>query len=241
MAAEAAARKKIQPIRELLGKGGVSIAALNTETGASFSYGATSGMRTGSIIKLFILETLLLQHQDNGTSMTDYERRVATQMIEVSDNAAAQTLFDKVGGKYGLDRAKQRLNVHNTDVNGSEFGLTKTCAADFLDLVRDANAPGPLTKASRTYILGLQAHVVPDQRWGVSAAADKGTTTHLKNGWLDVDADSGRWLVNSVGSVTVRGAKLYLAVLTQHGPGFESGIERVQTLATIAAGVVTPR
>ncbi len=224
-----------------LGQGGVSIKALNPATGATFSYGSQSGMRTGSIIKLYILETLLLQHQNRGTHLTDFERAAAEEMIENSDDAAATSLFNEIGGKSGLDDVRDTLGLHCTEVDGDEFGLTTTCAADFVNLVRAANAPGPLTEHSRDYILELQAEIEPDQRWGVSAAADRGTTTHLKNGWLDVDDDDGKWLVNSVGSVTVHGDRVYLAVLTQHGPGFQSGITRVEELANIAADVVAPR
>ena len=223
-----------------LGKGGVSIKAVNPATGATFSYGSKGGMRTGSIIKLYILETLLLQHQKRGTHLTDFERAAAEKMIENSDNAASITLFDDIGGKSGLDDVRHTLGVECTQVDDDEFGLSTTCAADFVNLVRAANAPGPLTEHSRDYILDLQAQIEPDQRWGVPAAADKGTTTHLKNGWLDVDDDDGKWLVNSVGSVTVRGDKIYLAVLTQHDPGYQSGIDRVEKLACIAADVVAP-
>lgn len=243
-AAKKKAIKKIKPIQKTLGKGGISIEAVNTATGVRFSYGADDGMRTGSIIKLYILETLLLQHQKRGTHLTSYERTAATKMIENSDNAAAGTLFNVIGGKSGLNDVRDKLGVECTKVNGNHFGLTKTCASDFLNLVRAANAPGPLTEHSRDYILGLQAHIESDQRWGVSAAADDDTTTHLKNGWLDVDDDNGRWLINSVGSVTVHCDKVYLAVLTQHGPAvgkaYKDGQARVEKLAKIAADVVAP-
>ena len=56
------------------------------------------------------------------------------------------------------------------------------------------------------------ADVEADQRWGVSAAADKDTDVDNKNGWLSIDdsngpgeTDDGRWAVTSVGIIRVHG------------------------------------
>jgi hypothetical protein len=81
-------------------------------------------------------------------------------------------------------------------------------------------------------------NVVDGQRWGVIAAADAGTTPALKNGWTPVDADDGRWVVGSVGIVSVAGSPVLLAVLTEHQPSREAGIELVEALSRIAAGAV---
>src|SRR5699024_589604 len=73
--------------------GSVSIAAYNPGTGASYRYGATGGMWQASIAKLDILEAMLLQHQDKGTTLSSAEDSHATHMIENSDNASADWLF----------------------------------------------------------------------------------------------------------------------------------------------------
>ena len=84
-------------------------------------------------------------------------------------------------------------------------------------------------------------NVVDEQRWGVSAAADAGTTAALKNGWAPVDSDDGRWVVGSVGIVTVAGTPLLLAVLTEHQPSKGAGIQLVEALSRIAAQAITTR
>ncbi len=43
-------------------------------------------MVTASVVKLDTLETLLLQHQNAGTALSDNEQDLATDMIEHSDN-----------------------------------------------------------------------------------------------------------------------------------------------------------
>ncbi len=238
-AAATAAAAQLRDLSAALGPGGVSVEALRTDNGATFRYGATGGMATGSIAKLYILEALLLQHQDDGTPLSDGDRDTATRMIENSDNAAADDLYGDVGTVAGLNKAAGRLGVKNTQP-GEDYlwGFTETCAADYIALLRDLIAPSALSRSSRLFALGLMSNIESDQRWGVSAAADPHTTVQLKNGWLPSDPDDGRWLVNSVGVVTVNGHQVLLAVLTQHGPSFDGGIKLVERIAKIAAEVV---
>ncbi|HEY3629978.1 MAG TPA: serine hydrolase [Jatrophihabitantaceae bacterium] len=216
----------------------MSVAALNTKTGAQFSYGMTSGMRTGSVAKLFVLETVLLQHQDEGTQLSSYELGLATPMIENSDNKAEYSLFLNAGGNQALTSAFPRLGLKHTVPGASDPALTTTDATDGIRLVNNlVRRNGPLNAYSRSLALGLMRNVESDQRWGVSAAADPGTSVALKNGWLSVDNDNdadenddGRWLVNSVGVVTVHGQQVLLAAFTQHGPDYDSGIDLVESL-----------
>lgn len=218
----------------------MSIEAVNLHTGANYRYGATGGMRTGSIVKLYILETLLLHHQKAGTSLTGNERALATRMIENSDNDAASDLWNEIGGADGLRDAAGALGVKNTvpDPNGM-WGLTKTDAPDYIALLRNLTSDRALTSSSRKYILALMSQVESDQRWGVSAAADDDTTVRLKNGWLATAHDHGRWLVNSVGVITAHGDKVIVAVMTQHGSSFDGGIALVEKLAKLSVDAVT--
>ena len=69
-------------------------------------------------------------------------------------------------------------------------------------------------------------NVEPDQRWGVGAAADKGTDFANKNGWLSIDdsngpgeTDDGLWAVTSLGVLTVGGDQVLMAVLTEAPAG----------------------
>jgi beta-lactamase class A len=218
----------------------VSIEAVDLTTGATYRYGATSGMRTGSIVKLYILETVLLRHQKAGTKLGEEERELATRMIENSDNDAATALWNEIGGSAGLRKAAAELGVRNTvfDPEG-RWGLTQTDAPDFIALLRNLTSARALNTASRKYILELMEDVEPDQRWGVSAAADKGSTVRLKNGWLATDHDHDLWLVNSVGVITAHGDKVIVAVMTQHGSSFTGGISLVQKLAKLSVDAVT--
>ena len=88
-----------------------------------------------------------------------------------------------------------------------------------------------LTAASRGYALNLMGQVESDQQWGISAAADRGASSQLKNGWLNIDRDNGLWAVNSAGLTTAGGHKVLLVVLSQHQPDFQTGVNRVEAAA----------
>jgi hypothetical protein len=235
------AKLAVTKLTQGVGPTGVSVAALNLTTGASFSDGSSGGMDTGSIVKLDILQTLLLQDQDAGTSLSDSDLATATRMIENSDNDAAETLFWAVGGRDAITAANVRLGLHDTVLGPSDYwGLTTTDATDQLTLLRNlVRVGGPLEASSQQVILGLMRNVEADQRWGVGVIADAGTDFANKNGWLNVDDDGGRWLVNSLGVLTVHGQPVLMAVLTQHNGDFDDGISLVQALAQAIAPAVT--
>lgn len=226
--------------------GSVSVAAVNTATGATFSSGASSGMWTASDYKLFVLETLLLRRQSAG-GLTSSQLASATKMIENSDNVAGYSLFLAAGGNASLTAAAKQFGMTSTVPGRSDPTFTTTSAGDYLQLLKNLVASGPLNASSQSLALGLMRAVESDQRWGVGVAADPGTTFANKNGWLSVDnsngageTDNGLWVVNSVGIVTVHGQQVLIAVFTEHRPSMSNGVALTQTLAqAVAAEVVT--
>ncbi|MCE3556100.1 class A beta-lactamase-related serine hydrolase [Pseudonocardia sp. RS11V-5] len=216
--------------------GSVSVAGLNLDTGTRVRYDADTQVVTASVIKLDILEALLLAHRDDGTVLAGSELDQATAMIVNSDNDAATALWNAVGGDgSGLQEATERLGADatTTDPNGY-WGLSTSDADDQLTLLSDLVDAGPLTPSDRRLALGLMTRVEPDQAWGISAIADPATPTALKDGWLDIDDDDGRWATGSVGMLTLHGHRVLLAVLTQHNPSEQDGIALVEALARAA-------
>jgi hypothetical protein len=192
---------------------------------------------TASIAKAAILATLLLQAQDGHRSLTASERAAAKLMITRSDNASADTLWAGIGSGSGFASAIERLGLRETTPGpGGHWGLTETTAADQLRLLDSlTSADSPLTAKSRALAADLMGEVVPDQDWGVSAAADENEPARLKNGWLPRSA-TGLWVVNSIGIVTHEGHHLLLAVLSDDQRSMESGISLVESAAKAAAG-----
>jgi hypothetical protein len=216
----------------------ISVAAENMATGARFAAGPQSGMWTASAYKLYVLETLLWRAQHNGVTLTDSEASQATTMIENSDNTAGYELFLDAGSNGGLDAAADAFGMRHTVPGNTDPTFTRTGAQDCLILLRNLVTAGPLDAASRSFTLNLMRNVEADQRWGVGVVADRGTTFANKNGWLSVDNtngpdedDNGRWIVTSLGIVTVKGQQVLMAVMTQHQPSMAAGVDLVQRLA----------
>lgn len=240
VAAQVAALSADQP------QGSISIAALNTATGAHYAAGESAGMWTASAYKLFVLETLLLLRQQEGETLSDDETAEATSMIENSDNKAGYDLFLEIGGNAALSSAASTFGMTHTVPGGSDPTFTTTGALDCLALLRNLVTKGPLDSDSRSFALGLMRDVEADQRWGVGVVADPGTRFANKNGWLSVEdsngqdeQDDGRWITTSLGIVTVHGQQVLMAVLTQHQPSFDEGVQLVEQLAKAVVPAVS--
>jgi beta-lactamase class A len=224
----------------------ISVAALNTRTGARFTWRGTSGMWSGSVYKLLVLEALLLQRQGSDAWLLASDYTDITTMIEQSDNAAGYRMYLAAGGSTGVEAAARKLGLRHTTMGLADPSLTAMSAGDGVRLLHDLVFPGPLDKRSRAFVLDLMRNVQADQRWGVGVLADHGSSFANKNGWMDVDDDNTQgeddddlWLVDSLGVVRVHGQQLLVAVFTRHNPDFESGVRLVEKLARLIRPAVT--
>jgi hypothetical protein len=218
--------------------GHVSVAVENLATGTTVSDNVSDDYVTASIVKLDILETLLYQDQQSGSSPSSAETGDITAMIENSDNDAALDLFDDEGGAPAITAANKVFGLTDTDVDADAFGDTTTTVTDQIILLRQAmTSDSVLTSANRSYIQNLMANVESDQRWGVSAAADdassSGTDYLLKNGWLPRSA-TNLWEINSIGEVEHDGTEYLVAVLSSDNESMDSGVDVVQNAAKAA-------
>ncbi|WP_371673656.1 class A beta-lactamase-related serine hydrolase [Streptomyces sp. NBC_00289] len=203
-------------------------------------YGDDVPYDTASIIKVDILAATLLQAQDAGRHLSEQERTQAEEMIQHSDNAAANALWRRIGMAPGLEAANKRLGLTSTTGGtGGKWGLTRTTATDQIRLLRavfdtgwasDA-APAGLSEVSRSYIRTQMAHIAVEQAWGVSAASDSGSA--LKNGWLQ-RTTTGLWDINSVGRITAGGRHYLVAVLSDGSTSMQGGIALVERAARAA-------
>ncbi|MFE0582921.1 serine hydrolase [Streptomyces sp. NPDC058874] len=225
-------------------EGNAAVAVLDVTTGVSVSVGSVDAEEhtfdTASIVKVDILAALLLRAGDAGRSLTAQERQWATVMIENSDNAAANALWDAIGGAQGLAEANTRLGlVETVPGEGAYWGLTRTTPDDQLRLLQAVfGHDSVLSAEARNYLGGLMGSVAADQAWGVSAAADAPGAAQLKNGWL-ARSGTGLWVTNSIGRVETAGHTLLLAVLCDGQRSQETGMALVEDLAVAASGPLT--
>ncbi|MFJ6167802.1 serine hydrolase [Micromonospora orduensis] len=212
--------------------GHLAVAALDRRGSAAVTVGARR-FETASIVKVNILAALLLRQRPPGKALGSATRGLAEAMIESSDNDAASALWQKIEGSRGLTAANRVLGLRETRPN-SQWGRTTTTVADQIRLLTALTSPtGPLTPQDRRFVMGLMAKVVPDQRWGVTAARVAGNRgTYVKNGWDTADADGGRWLVNSIGRIVEDRHDWLVAVLSDHHVTREAGVRVVEKTAT---------
>jgi hypothetical protein len=244
--------------------GSVQVALYDRTTG--LTYLARSGRRatqyTASIVKVDILAEWLRSYQfrrDPIPAALPYSiKYLMTNMITMSDNVAATSLFYFGGGCQRLTRFNRLIPTRHTVVGCQTptyygWGNTTTTAADQAAIVRTlAYRNHVLSPDARAYGLDLMESVIPSQRWGVScgpwgdvcdppdyARPVPGVTVALKNGWKYVPAcaaqdDTCQWQVNSMGWIRGEGRNYALAVLTTDDPagpgtyGFDYGITTIQ-------------
>ncbi|MEW2222799.1 serine hydrolase [Streptomyces sp. NPDC006990] len=217
--------------------------------------GADEVFVAASVMKVHILAALALRVQgalgDRAREVTAQERAWAAAMIERSDNAAANALWQAAGGAAGVTAAGRLLGTTRTRAApDGRWGLSTTTAADQLTLLRAVHGRGPrrevLAPWARRWVRHLMSRVIPEQRWGVTAAADPGAGApgvpqgEVKNGWLPRTA-TGLWVISSVGRVTAAGRPWLLAVLSDGHPTRQEGVTAVERAARDAVRGLTDR
>ena len=223
---------------------GVVLAAVyDLRTGQTWRFGQGQPQDEASVVKLDVLETLLAERGRNGTELSTGDRTLAEQMIEDSDNDAATSLWDEVGGASGIRSFNTSAGLADTVpsacVNCPGFpwpgwGLTTTIPGDQLTLLRTLVEPNSLlTNTERDYALSLMENVTPDQRWGVSGGVPAQATVALKNGWLPLNSANNNWQINSVGWISGSGRDYLIAVLTTGNPTEQYGIDTIDQLAAM--------
>jgi hypothetical protein len=223
---------------------GVVLAAVyDLRTGQTWQFGRGQPQDEASVVKLDVLETLLAERGRIGIELSAGDRALAVQMIEDSDDDAATSLWDEVGGASGIRSFNTSAGLADTVpsscVNCPGFpwpgwGLTTTIPGDQLTLLRTLVEPNSLlTNAERNYALSLMENVTPGQRWGVSGGVPAQATVALKNGWLPLNSANNNWQINSVGWISGRGRDYLIAVLTTGNPTEQYGIDTIDQLAAM--------
>lgn len=233
---------------QLAGQGRrLSVCVQDLRTGTAYGYGAHDQYPTASVVKLTLLVVLLLQAQEEGRELNAQERAGAEEMIRHSDNAVTNGFYAGIGFNDGLLHGAELLGMPRTQPDDrGVWGATRTTAADQVRLLRAVYTDdSPLTEDNRAYVRELMESVAPEQAWGASAAAEDGDTVGVKNGWVPLDSDGGRWVVNSTGYVTGPGREYLVSVLSEHQPDYVSGVESVEhAVAAVAealeGGAVAP-
>jgi beta-lactamase class A len=217
--------------------GVISAAVLDLRNGNLYQYRPGVEGITASVVKVQILGALLVRAQNSGQPLSAADAELATNMIELSDNNDASSLWAELGGAPTVAAFDHSIGMLATTPNLS-WGLTTTTAADQVKLLEHLVEPNDiLSDASRAYVLQLMEHVAPFEQWGASASTPPGTTVALKNGWLPW---GNGWAVNSIGWVNGSERDYLIAVITSGSPNEAYGIASISIVASAAWAALGP-
>jgi Beta-lactamase enzyme family len=203
---------------------------VDTATGEVVKGGTSdTPTRTASIIKVPIAMTLVSMANAQNRSLTPSELSLLHLMITQSDNNAATSLWNEVGGSSAVLGRMDSLGATETFPDPSlAWGFTWSTSRDFA-IVLARLALGVLGPSGTNLILGQMHQVIPSQAWGIGAAIPGAA---IKNGWFPDPTD---WRVNCLGIAA--GTRYALAVMTQYPIGFGQGYGEA-TCQQIASGLL---
>jgi hypothetical protein len=203
--------------------GRVSLGVVDTEGRLR---GRDGGRRyvSASVVKAMLLVAELRRLRRERLRLDSATEDLLGAMITHSDNAAADTIYRRVGDP-GLFALARSAGMRRFSVAGYWASAQVTAA----DLARFFSGLGELLpRRHRRMGLGLLASVVSEQRWGLPRAARGRWTVYFKGGWR---ATRRGELVHQAAWLTDGDRDLAIAVLTDAQPARLYAIHTVRGIA----------
>lgn len=211
----------------------------DARTGCHYRLAHDNRQRSASVFKLMVMAGTLLEAQNDGRDVSDWEMSQLHPMITESADGPVRALWYSFGASPWYGEQGRIFGLEDTTVrgdDGSAWGLTTTSAADQVDLLRQVllGEWGPLDEGSRVVAFDLMTDVVATQTWGVTAGVPDGWTVAQKNGFAGIT-------INSVGWVDEPGPSdgYVVAILSQGWSDHPSGIAAVERVSEWVAEVMT--
>lgn len=185
---------------------------------------------TASTVKLAMSVDLLLRDRDGRITLTAADRALIHNMLNWSDDNAADTLWSKYGKADFVTRFPTYGLTGATFVPGFSryWGYMKCTPNDLDRLMRYVLQSMPTDL--RDYIVNEMKHVRAEQQWGVWGAGPAAQPGN-KDGW---SLEQGGWVINSVGFVGP-GQRYTLSMMNSlNGQGgYDAGVATISKVANI--------
>lgn len=225
-------RPPVKPSRQALRKaerfassraGAVSFAVVDSR-GRLRGWDAERQYVSASIVKAPLMVAELRRIDQSSAKVDQGTVGLLRAMITHSDNSSADAVYfrNRDAGLYDVAR---RTGMRRFTVAG-HWGNAQVTAADLARFFSQLDRALPRT--SRRLAHELLADVVPDQRWGIPAAAEPAWSVELKGGWR---ATGTGQLVHQAAYLERGSTEIALAVLTDGQPSQAYGRETVQAIA----------
>jgi hypothetical protein len=145
----------------------------------SWSFRGRTPARSASTVKVMLLAAFLCARDVRGRALGAGEASTLHAMITRSDNDAATSIHNLVGGD-GLTAVARRAGMRDFAAAPS-WGASRLTAADGARLMLHFERLVP--RRHRARALALLARIVPWQRWGIADAVPRGWRLYFKGGW----------------------------------------------------------
>lgn len=219
---DCAFRHQLDAATRLVGTepGRLGVTVLDRRTGAVWEAGTAAHLMWASSTPKLALATSLLERDRSGELTLDATaRRQLAAMLAVSDDAAADALWDRYGGAALLSRFRDRYGMTGaTFVAGfpQRWGFVKVSTRDLRRLM--AYVLTRTDPADRAYLVAAMRGTGAIQHWGVWAAGPA-QRPGAKDGWsIERDGGTDHWCTSSVGFAGP-GERYVVAVMDDLPPG----------------------
>jgi hypothetical protein len=183
------------------------------------------------VFKVLVMAGTLLEAQEAGRQVSDWEWGQLVPMITESANNPVRALWRSFGASPWFGRQADIYGMTQTTPVGDTqrvWGRTTTSAKDQADLLRQVlrGEWGPLDAPYRLQAWELMTSVIPSQTWGVTNEVPSGWTVAQKNGFAG-------HIANSVGFVTEPGGEhgYVIAVLSNGWSNWTRGVPTVDEIS----------
>ncbi len=175
---------------------------------------------SASVAKAMLLVAYLRDLNGQHGQLGPTSQRLLYPMIHVSDNRAAEAVWDSVGNA-GLRSVAAKAGM--TDLTlGVDWANEQISAADQARFFYRIN--GLIPRRFRAYARSLLSGIDPTESWGIPAVARPAWRVYFKGGWRGTARGQ---LVSQVGSLERGHNRIAIAVMTVTDPSMAYGEETI--------------
>jgi beta-lactamase family protein len=200
--------------------GEVSLAVVDTQ-GRLQGAGVNRLYSAASVVKSMLLAAELRRLEREGLPLDRQTESLLRAMIAYSDNDAADAIYGRVRDA-GLFEVARLAGMSRFEVAG-HWGNAQITAADMARMFSDLERV--LAGPSREFGLGLLGSIIPEQSWGIPAAAGRDWAVRFKGGWVTTERGQ---LAHQAAELRAPGMRLAIAVLTDYQPSMSYATETVR-------------
>lgn len=210
----------------------VGIAVYYPGEGRIYEYNARVQFELVSVVKVPVLLTLLDRAATEHRRLTEDETRLATKMIEESDNDATTALWVKLGGAKTVQRFLDNAGITGASIDPDDWGDSTMSASAGAGLLARLIEGEILDAPGRAFAMQLMERVDPAQSWGATVSSSFTAETGTKNGWYPEDDG---WVLNSFGyALPDDGSPEYtIAIFSRGHPSYADGIHSLEVIASL--------